>query len=290
MAVTAIMQLYEKGLVGLDEDISKYLPFQVRNPRFPNDVITVKMLLTHSSSISDDGYYSSVFYLYGYVDYPQSLIDFEKGYLTSGGQYYNGDKSFSQNKPGASYLYSNVGAALLACLVEYITGTDYNSYCKANIFEPLGMTRTTWLFSETPRSEVAIPYVSTDNTTPSNPFYVYPTYPDGHLMTTVEDLSKFMRAYIMNGAFNNYQLLKSTTIDTILQTYGTIPDIGEQGLIFFKHTLGKFEVWGHDGGDPGVSTEMYFDRESKIGYLMFNNRTEAYSEPIGDALLLYANQ
>jgi len=290
MAVTSIMQLYEKGMISLDEDINNYLPFKVRNPNFPNDTITVEMLLTHTSSISDNGYYPSVFYLFGYVDYPQSLVNFEKDYLTPEGQYYTKKKSFSKNKPGKTYDYTNVGAALLACLVEQVSGEDYNTYCKTNIFQPLGMTRTTWFFSETPKNEIAIPYTDTNITNPSSPFYSYPTYPDGHLITTVEDLSRFMRAYIMDGTFNNYQLLKSQTVDLILRKYGDITGIGQQGLIFYQHLIGKNEVWGHDGGDPGVSTEMYFCRENKTGYIMFNNRTEAYSEPIGEALLLYANK
>jgi len=287
MAVTSIMQLYEKGLISLNEDISNYLPFKVRNPNFPNDTITVKMLLTHTSSISDNGYDGSFFYLFGYVDYPQSLMSFEKDYLTSGGQYYAKSYSFSSNRPGTTYDYTNVGAALLACLVEQVSGVDYNTYCKSNIFQPLGMTRTTWFFSETPKEEIAIPYYNTYNTDPSKPFFSFPTYPDGHLMTTIEDLSKFMRAYIMNGTFNNYQLMKSQTVDLILQKYGVIAGVGEQGLIFYKHVLGKDTIWGHNGGDPGVSTEMYFNRESKTGYIVFTNRSEVYSEPIGEALLIY---
>ena len=289
MAVTAIMQLYEKGLLWLDDDINNYLPFKVKNPNYPQDTITVKMLLTHTSSISDDGYLSSLFYLFGYVDYPESLMSFEKNYLTSEGKYYT-KESFSQKRPGAQYSYSNVGAALLACLVEYISGTDYNTYCKTNIFGPLGMTSSTWFFEETPEEEIAIPYTDNNIVNPKNPFYSYPTYPDGHLITTAEDLSKFLRAYIMDGTFNNYQLLSPESIDLILHNYTKSDFIGPQGLIFFEEKMGADSVWGHDGGDPGVSTEMYFSRKNKTGYIMFNNRTDAYSEILGTALLMYAKQ
>jgi len=50
-----IMQLYDEGLVDLDEDISKYLGFDVRNPGFPNDKITLRMIMTQTSSITDNG-------------------------------------------------------------------------------------------------------------------------------------------------------------------------------------------------------------------------------------------
>jgi CubicO group peptidase (beta-lactamase class C family) len=288
ITLTAIMQLYEKGLINLDSDINLYLPFQVRNPHYSDYPITVRMLLTHTSSISDEGYMPSIYYLFGYVDYPETLMSFEENYLTSTGKNYT-KKNFTENKPGELYDYSNVGAALIACLVEHVTNSNFNDYCKTNIFEPLGMDKTTWFFSETPKIELAIPYADNNIFNPSKPFYTYPTYPDGHLITTIEDLSRFMRAFIMDGQYNDFQLLLPQTIDTILHENISIT-AGKQGLIFYEHKIGQFEVWGHNGGDPGVSTEMYFDREKRVGYIMFNNRTEAYSSALGNALLLYANQ
>ena len=288
VTLTAIMQLYDKGLINLDSDINLYLPFKVRNPHYSDYPITVRMLLTHTSSISDAGYMPSIYYLFGYVDYPETLMSFEENYLTSTGKNYT-KKNFAENKPGEVSDYSNVGAALIACLVEHVTNINFNDYCKTNIFEPLGMDKTTWFFIETPKNEVAIPYADNNIANPLKPFFTYPTYPDGHLITTIEDLSKFMRAFIMNGKYNDFQLLLPQTIDTILYENISI-SAGKQGLIFYEHKIGQFDVWGHDGGDPGVSTEMYFDREKRVGYIMFNNRTEAYSSTLGNALLIYANQ
>ncbi|MBN1982534.1 MAG: beta-lactamase family protein [Chitinivibrionales bacterium] len=289
MAVTALMQLYERGLISLDEDINSYLPFQVRNPYFLNDKITVKMLLLHTSSISDDGYATFYFnlYLYGYVDFPESLMSFEKNYLSENGRYKT-DANFSKNKPGSKYQYTNVGGALLACLVEHVGGTDYNTYCKTNIFQPLGMTRTTWFFSETPKDEMAIPYMDNNFKNPSNPFYSYPDYPRAHLITTVEDLSKFMRAYIMAGTFNNFKLLQPQTVDLILQEYLKNDRGEQQGLVFHSKQLGNYTLWGHGGGERGVSTAMNFDKADKTGYIVFVNHYPTYSETSEYALLLYA--
>jgi CubicO group peptidase (beta-lactamase class C family) len=47
---TALMQLYEQDLFDLDDDVNDYLPFEVRNPNFPDDPITFRMLLAHQSS------------------------------------------------------------------------------------------------------------------------------------------------------------------------------------------------------------------------------------------------
>ena len=63
ITATAIMQLYEKHKFKLDDDINKYLPFRVRNPKYPDRPITFKHLLTHTSSIHDSDdfidYYTS---------------------------------------------------------------------------------------------------------------------------------------------------------------------------------------------------------------------------------------
>lgn len=285
IVATAVMQLVEAGSLDLNGDINQYLPFAVRNPRYPDVPITAKMLLTHTSSILDGGYIAE-FYLFGYVDYPVSLLEFQREYLTEGGRYYT-DANYADARPGDSHAYSNVGAALAALLVEQVAGVSFNDYCKTQIFQPLGMTRTTWLFSETPQAELAIPYANLNDLNPGNPFFTYPTYPDGHLITTTEDLSKFMRAYMMDGAFGGYQLLEPATVDTILSKQY---DAGfSQGLIFYNLDGPEFSVWGHNGGDPGVSTELYFDRSKKVGYIVFINRSDVYSQPLRSALLQFAH-
>ena len=116
---TAVMQLREQGKLGLDDDISRYLPFEVRNPHFPNDSITVRMLMTHTASITDAAYRSDVFYLFGYTDYPESIGSFLTNYLTPEGAYHD-PMLYSEHKPGTEYSYSNV-AYTLAYLVERIS-------------------------------------------------------------------------------------------------------------------------------------------------------------------------
>ena len=49
VVVTAVMQLAELGFIDIDEDINNYLPFNVWNPNYPDQKITARMLLTHTS-------------------------------------------------------------------------------------------------------------------------------------------------------------------------------------------------------------------------------------------------
>ncbi len=58
-SATSIMQLVEKKKLKLDDDVSNLIGFKVRNPDFPGTVITLKMLLSHTSGLNDsEGYFS----------------------------------------------------------------------------------------------------------------------------------------------------------------------------------------------------------------------------------------
>ena len=98
VVATALMQLYDQGLVALEHDINDYLPFEVRNPHFPHTPITVQMLLTHTSSIFDDLFHE--FYLFGYMDYPEPIMGFMESYLTPEGQYFSRE-SYLNKEPGS---------------------------------------------------------------------------------------------------------------------------------------------------------------------------------------------
>jgi CubicO group peptidase (beta-lactamase class C family) len=51
---TAVMQLYEQGMIELEADVNDYLPFNVRHPDYPNKPVTIEMLLTHKSGLAHD--------------------------------------------------------------------------------------------------------------------------------------------------------------------------------------------------------------------------------------------
>jgi len=118
---TALMQLWEKNLFDLDDDINTYLPaeLQVHNPLFPNDSITFRMILSHVSSINDNWGILAPLYVNG--DSPIALDSFLVNYLVPGGIFYSGN-NYNSFAPATQTEYCNVAAALAAHLVESITG------------------------------------------------------------------------------------------------------------------------------------------------------------------------
>src|SRR5690606_22767492 len=85
----AILQLQEQGKLDLEDDVSQFLPFAVRNPKHPNIPITLNMLLTHTSSLNDKESYSNLD-----VINPKTNEDFENAY--------------NSYAPGENYQYCNL--------------------------------------------------------------------------------------------------------------------------------------------------------------------------------------
>jgi CubicO group peptidase (beta-lactamase class C family) len=210
-----------------------------------------------------------------------SLDQFFMAVFLNNGQYYS-HSNFSNNKPGTNEDYSNLGLALVGYLVERISQTPFDVYCKNNIFTPLGMSKTEWRLANTPLSELAIPY-SNYIPNPTNPHYTFPDYPNGGLRTNVLDLSKFLRMVMLNGYFNNTQILSQASM-TEMKTlqFGS----AEFGLAFHYVTIDGKEFLGHSGGEMGVNTGMYYDQNNNVGVIIFNNDDDA--DLINVFLLLYS--
>ncbi|WP_438423519.1 serine hydrolase domain-containing protein [Aquimarina macrocephali] len=266
---TALLQLYDQGHFSLDENINEYLPFsvQVPNQAVP---ITFRILLTHTSGIRDNWDILSNQYYYE-EDSPIVLDYYLENYLVAGGEYYNEEENFYDFEPGSNFRYSNTGNALIAVLIEAISGIDFNTYCKQHIFSPLGMVNTFWRYDEISQPIVQ-PYHYIDGKYQAIPHYTFTDYPNGGLRSNVRDMHKLLTVFVLNGRSNNHQLLQSETIIEMLTPQ--IPNLyGQMGLHVFYLDDSR-NLWGHSGGNEGVATIVAFNPESKIEILLFTNNWE----------------
>jgi CubicO group peptidase (beta-lactamase class C family) len=143
----AVMTLFEQGKIGLDDDVSNYLPIRITHPAFPTVPITFRMLLNHTAGFAD--FTSTGLRAPKDVgrppratgDSPMSLEEYVRELLVPGGKYYSREY-FGEVEPGIQYSYSNIGYALLGYLVEKISREDFAEYCRERIFLPLGMCET----------------------------------------------------------------------------------------------------------------------------------------------------
>ena len=260
----SMMHAVENGFLSLDDDVNKFLSFAVVNPHRPEKIITIRHLLGHRSSIIDEKtVYFSKCYNYG-GDATTPLEIFLRNYLSKNGPYFSSGNFLDQD-PGSEHHYSNIGSALAAHVLEKIMVKPFNILTKEIIFEPLSMENTSWFLSEMKDQSKHAKLYKKDNDKAKlseiEPYGLI-TYPDGGLRTSVKDLSKYLN-YIMN----NKPVLDNPIINETSKENMFTPDFNQDYAKFWDT---KDHI-GHGGGDPGVTTSMYFDPKNKIGIILFTN-------------------
>jgi CubicO group peptidase (beta-lactamase class C family) len=271
-----IMSLVEDGVIDLDADINHYLPFSVRIPAYPRLPITMRMLLTHTSSIRDryniwgTPYSKDTWYFHG--DSPISLGEFARWYYVPGEREYRHNHNFFSRRPGSDYTYSNLAVALAGYVAECAIGKDFNRLCKERILHPLDMRQSGYRRSDITTPNLAMPYHVDRETRAFIPYfqYGYPDYPDGELRTSAAHLARWLGAFINFGAFQGARVLRRSTVHEIRR--GQIPRIvpWRQGLIWYE-IQGRYPRMGHTGGDFGVSTRMFFRLDRNVGVVTLAN-------------------
>lgn len=117
---TSLLQLVDKGIISLDDDVSDLIGFRIRNPRHPDTPITLKMILSHTSSIRDKDDYSTLDHLNPAV-------------------YGDCEESYFEYKPGEGYNYSNMGLNLAGTILEKVSGVRFDDYVRDNVIRKLGI-------------------------------------------------------------------------------------------------------------------------------------------------------
>ena len=185
---TAVLQLVQQGKLNLDDTLGKFFP------GFPYPGVTVKTLLDHRSGLPN------------YVHYLDNL-KWDKTKMVTNQDVLNSLYTLKPNKeafPDRRFHYSNTNYALLALIIEKITGEAYPVYMKKTIFDPVGMKDT---------------YVATHadsaRLTPSfdargrkwKPDFLDETYGDKNIYSTPRDLLKWDLA-VSSGQIINAQMME----------------------------------------------------------------------------------
>ncbi|MEO0557609.1 MAG: serine hydrolase domain-containing protein [Bacteroidota bacterium] len=274
----ALMNALDEGLLGLDDDVNAHLPFRVVNPAFPEDRITLRMLASHTSSIADTrttdkGYrfrepldpetfpaaYAPLLPVYSMQeDIPMS--DFLRRKLSPDTDLYH-PEVFASDPPGSTYVYSNLGLALLAHIIEIATGEPFDQYTDSLILQTLGMDRSTWSLDESLEGSHVTYYNELYNPVP--PYHII-TYPDGGLYSSVADMTTYLQEIIRGGDGESDLLPQSAFQLMTSPAFEGLPD----GLCWDLSFTG---LVGHPGNDIGTATLMYFSPETGIGRILFTN-------------------
>lgn len=286
----AMMRLVAEGKLDLDADVNGYVPFPVRNPRFPDMPITLRMIATHTSSITDRWEIYRTSYHWG-GDAPLSLADFVTSYFAPEGTRYSVD-NYTTVAPGAERDYSNLGAGLVGFIIERLTGEPLDVYTGRHIFTPLGMRSTGWFLRDLPTNELSTQFVELEGWAFPLPRYGLTTYPDGGVRTTVSDLSRFFQALLNHGEHEGVRILPAAQANAMTQFQfsgpdypdGYGPDEDNSGLFWRTRRNGEFI--GHGGSDPGVQTLMLSTIDRRVAVVLFTNTSGRLADRAFDTIFL----
>lgn len=263
--VTALgaMKLVEQGRLALDQDVSAWLGYRLRNPQFPDQPITLRMLLTHTSSLRDEG---------GFKFDP--AVDLKEVLQPGGRLHGKGAMWSSTHAPGRFFEYVNFNSGIIATIMERAGGERFDRLMRRLVFDPMGLKAGFYLADFAPaRIEDAAtlyrrrekdgderwdpqgPWIAQSDdfhvkaplAPPRLEHYVVGTNgtlfgPQGSLRISAGELAQLMLMLMNGGYHQGRQILKPETVSAMLARQWTLrPGSGNGDSDNFR---GLYHAWG----------------------------------------------
>jgi CubicO group peptidase (beta-lactamase class C family) len=287
MTAMGVMMLVEEGKVKLDDPLEKFVPefkgIQVKTAQglvATQRAVTVKDLLTHSSGI-DTTTATPANTPVDTLPLAEMCVAYAKKPLV--------------NEPGSQWTYNNNGINLLGRIIEVASGKPFADFMEERLFEPLGMTNTTFWPSPDHLDVLAKPYskskdsgelVEAKNSRFSEPLHDQKrtAMASGGLYSCAKDLGKLYQMLLNGGELGGKRYLKAATLKQMTSNQlGDMPKVSfapgmHMGLGFHivhapqeateSLSTGTF---GHGGA---FGTQAWIDPVKKRAYVLLIQRTD----------------
>jgi D-alanyl-D-alanine carboxypeptidase len=286
MTALALLQLRDAGRLDLDAPVRRYLPwFAIDSGKRP---ILVHELLSHTAGIPDD-YAAEVGYQYDIVALGHAKTLFP---------------------PGTAWSYSNDGYSTAGAILARLDDRTWADALAARVLGPIGMTDSSAVFTPEALAGAAVGYQFRDNDRPPP---LHPSLvasppmdfvdPAGSVLSTPEDMARYMRVYLNGGkSANGTQLIAPATFAAMTRPdslsdgkpAGSPSVVLDEAPTFYReygYGLSIFDdgsdrLVGHTGGISGYTACMQMNLTRGFGVIAFANLVEAPLHPC--AIVLYA--
>jgi D-alanyl-D-alanine carboxypeptidase len=286
MTALALLELYDAGKIDLNAPVQRYLPWYAIDAH--GVPILVHELLSHTAGLPDD-YAAEVGYRYNIV-----ALRAAKTLFT----------------PGTSWSYSNDGYATAGAILSAVDGRPWAESVQARVFDPIGMNDSSPVFTPDAMTSAAVGYQFRDSDRPAS---LHPGLvpspamdfvdPAGSVLSTPEDMARYIRFYLNGGRTENGAALISPATFAAMMRPDVLKDgkpAGSTSLelaeapAFYRqygYGLSIFDdggdrVVGHTGGVSGYTACMQMNLTRGFGVIAFANLVEAPLHPC--AIVLYA--
>jgi len=240
-----IMQLIESGKLSLTDKLSDFVD-ETWLPKEISKKIEIHHLLSHSSGL---GNYFNRTYMNTSKNNYRKLDDYKHLIVNSALLF----------EPATKSSYSNTGMLMLGAVIEKVTGQDYFSYIRTNIYEKSKMINSDSYELDQPVPNLAIGYEPNDNNETgwqnNNYLHVLKGSPAGGGFSTIEDLHKFSLALI------DYSLLNEKLIEQAFSVKSKLAYF-DYGYGFTIRGTANNRIVGHGGAFPGIGSnlDIYLDQ------------------------------
>ena len=296
--IFTIMQLVAEGKINLDDDVNNYFDFNLRNPNFPNEPITIRMLASHTSTLRDKKIYSlppnhSI----------KELINFAKE-----------DKNY--------FKYCNLNYGILATIIERVTNERFDLYQTNHLFKQLNLNCDYVVgnldkksfdnlgtiyqknsaqiddYSSQPKKDFVL--IQNPDARNFDLEYDLKDYkigtnatifsPQGGLRISFDELSNVMKMIFNHGKFNGQQIIQKNLLHEMIKSQWTFNENlnnGDTYGVMFNYGLGLYQIdgksksrlckdfeinlIGHSGEAYGLISGFYFAQNFQDGIIFMSN-------------------
>ncbi len=272
VSAIGIMQLNEQGMLDLDEDISRYFGYGIVNPYYPDIPITLRQSMSHTTSLSQGGGYSSI------RNTIHDMLSSEVRHRSN----------FTKKQPGEAYSYSNFGAGLMGSIMEAVSGVSVNRYMTEHVFEPLDIDAAyAACFLKEPEYIASV--YENGQLSKSASKYIAEAYddtadPERHYRITVGDLfirsrdmAKLVSLLCGDGSYQGARILKPESVEMMRMDQRDVNAsvTGKSpyglGVNRMENLLDGHWLYGHQGMAIGLICNAYYDPETGFTFVLFTN-------------------
>ncbi|MBR1585887.1 MAG: beta-lactamase family protein [Clostridia bacterium] len=264
--ITAIgvMQLVQEEKIGLDDPLADGTGAPILNPAFPDQPITLRQVMSHTSSLLPTANYTGV---------PAWSA-----------------KYFDDSAPGSHYTYANLNGGLLGSLIERVSGQSLNGYMAQHVFSPLGVNAAyaSTLLPDGSQLSYSFNADGTVNTSSASYLRADRDYDDtcdpaahyraavGSLYISVKGLETLGAMLAAGGEYQGVRVLLPGSVhlmqmDQARFAGSSVTGESPYGLNTYRYPLGGVTWYGHQGWWSGRLVDLFYEPISRTAVVLVMN-------------------
>ncbi|HET7612816.1 MAG TPA: serine hydrolase domain-containing protein [Gemmatimonadaceae bacterium] len=267
---TAVVQLADRGRFRLTDDVNDYLT-RVKVPSNYPEPVRFTHLLTHTAGFDEirPGTQAET------AAAVLPVCDFLRGKLAR------------LRPPGRVISYSTYGITLAGCLVEEISGRNFEDYLASEVWRPLGMTRTSINVPDSLRRDLAQGYELDSGTNKPARWEWYHTTPASSINASGGDMGRFIIAHLQNGRIGSSRIMSDAAARDMHRQHATShPRLAGFAYGFYEDFTNGERIIKHGGNVEGFAAELVLLPERNIGFFIATQHEPAELKDIVEKALL----